>query len=90
MTLARGGGRGGRPAGPGGSAADVDLDVGRVRQHVEHRRVLRGRGDHEAIETIGEEELLRRAAELAQGYVREGLPLRGEIQVFGYIGHKPG
>jgi hypothetical protein len=28
--------------------------------------------------------------ERAQGYVRERLPLRGHIQVFGYIGHKPG
>ena len=45
---------------------------------------------YEAIQTIGEEEFLRRSVELAQGYVREGLPLRGEIQVFGYIGHKPG
>jgi SAM-dependent methyltransferase len=44
---------------------------------------------YEAIQTIGEEEFLRRATELAEGYVREGLPLRGEIQVFGYIGHKP-
>jgi SAM-dependent methyltransferase len=42
----------------------------------------------EAIQTIGEEAFLERATELATSYVRDGLPLRGEIQLFGYIGTK--
>ncbi len=43
---------------------------------------------YEAIQGIGEEEFLRRATELAQDFVQDGLPLRGEIQLFGYIGTK--
>jgi SAM-dependent methyltransferase len=43
----------------------------------------------EAIESIGEEEFVKRAIELAGDHVREGLALRGEIQLFGYIGTKP-
>jgi SAM-dependent methyltransferase len=43
---------------------------------------------YESIQTIGEAEFLRRAVELASGFVREGLPLRGVVQVFGYIGTK--
>jgi hypothetical protein len=42
----------------------------------------------ESIQSIGEEELHSRAVELASGFVREGLPLRGVVQVFGYIGTK--
>ncbi|MEY2424350.1 MAG: hypothetical protein QOI95_4417 [Acidimicrobiaceae bacterium] len=42
----------------------------------------------ESIQTIGEEAFLERATELATAHVRDGLPLRGEIQVFGYIGTK--
>ena len=41
-----------------------------------------------AIQSIGEEEFLARATALAEQYVRPGLPLRGEIQLFGYIGTK--
>ena len=41
----------------------------------------------EAIQSIGEAEFLRRAEELAEPHVQEGLPLRGEIELFGYIGH---
>lgn len=44
---------------------------------------------YEAIQSIGEEEFLARAAELARPHVRDGLPLRGHIQLFGYIGTKP-
>lgn len=40
----------------------------------------------EAIEQIGEEEFLARAVELASGKVRDGLPLRAELQLFGYVG----
>ena len=43
---------------------------------------------YETIQDIGEEEFHRRAIELASGFVREGLPLRGELQLFGYIGVK--
>lgn len=43
---------------------------------------------YEAIQQIGEEEFIARAAALAEEHVRPGLPLRGEIQLFGYIGTK--
>jgi SAM-dependent methyltransferase len=43
---------------------------------------------YEAIQDIGEDEFLTRAAALAASHVRDGLPLRGEIQLFGYIGTK--
>lgn len=42
----------------------------------------------EAIQNIGEEQFLARATELAAAQVREGLPLRAHIQVFGYVGTK--
>ena len=43
---------------------------------------------YESIQSIGEDEFLARAADLAAQHVRDGLPLRGEIQLFGYIGTK--
>jgi SAM-dependent methyltransferase len=43
---------------------------------------------YEAIQSIGEDEFLRRATALAQDNVRDGLPLRGHLQLFGYIGTK--
>jgi SAM-dependent methyltransferase len=43
---------------------------------------------YEAIQDVGEDEFLRRARELAAEHVRDGLPLRGEVQLFGYIGTK--
>ena len=43
---------------------------------------------YESMESIGEEEFLRRARALAQERVRDGLPLRGAIQEFGYVGTK--
>ena len=43
---------------------------------------------YEAIQRIGEEEFVARAAALAEEHVRPGLPLRGQIQLFGYIGTK--
>ena len=43
---------------------------------------------YEAIQSIGEDEFVARATELAAGQVRDGLPLRGHIQLFGYIGTK--
>lgn len=41
---------------------------------------------YEAIQSIGEEAFLARAETLAQDFVEEGVPLRGEIEVFGYVG----
>lgn len=41
---------------------------------------------YEAIESTGEDAFLARATELAEARVRDGLPLRGSIQLFGYIG----
>jgi SAM-dependent methyltransferase len=43
---------------------------------------------YEAIQDIGEEEFHARAVELAGAHVRDGLPLRGRIELFGYIGTK--
>lgn len=43
---------------------------------------------YEAIQNVGEDEFVKRAAELATSRVRDGLPLRGQIQLFGYIGTK--
>ena len=43
---------------------------------------------YESIQSIGEEAFLARAAELAATHLRDGLPLRGEVQLFGYIGTK--
>lgn len=41
---------------------------------------------YEAIQSIGEDEFLRRAEGLAQDFVVEGVPLRGELELWGYIG----
>lgn len=43
---------------------------------------------YESIQDVGEQEFLRRAEALAQEHVREGLPLRGTIQLFCYVGTK--
>lgn len=43
---------------------------------------------YESIQAIGEEEFLTRATELAAGMVQEGVPLRGPIQLFGFIATK--
>ena len=43
---------------------------------------------YEAIQNIGEATFLERAAALARQHVVEGVPLRGEVQLFGYIGVK--
>ena len=43
---------------------------------------------YEAIQSIGEDEFVARSIELAREHVEEGLPLRGEIQLFGYVGTK--
>jgi SAM-dependent methyltransferase len=43
---------------------------------------------YEAMQSIGEEEFVNRATELAAAHVRDGLPLRGAIQLYGYVGTK--
>jgi SAM-dependent methyltransferase len=43
---------------------------------------------YESIQSIGEDDFITRAIELAEDRVREGLPLRGHIEVFGYVGTK--
>ena len=43
---------------------------------------------YESMESIGEDEFLERARALAAEHVRDGLPLRGAIQEFGYVGTK--
>jgi SAM-dependent methyltransferase len=44
---------------------------------------------YEAIQTIGLDTFIEDATHLAAERVRDGLPLRGHIQLFGYIGMKP-
>ena len=43
---------------------------------------------YEAIQSIGEEDFVARARELAAERVRDGLPLRASLQAFAYIGTK--
>jgi SAM-dependent methyltransferase/alkylhydroperoxidase family enzyme len=44
---------------------------------------------YEAIQAVGEDEFLRRATEIAEEHVRDGLPLRAEIDVVGYLARSP-
>jgi uncharacterized peroxidase-related enzyme len=44
---------------------------------------------YEAIQTVGEDEFMRHATELAAERVRDGLPLRANIDVVGYVARKP-
>ena len=44
---------------------------------------------YEAIQNVGEAEFQRAAVELAQEQLRDGLPLRAEIKVVGYLARKP-
>jgi SAM-dependent methyltransferase len=44
---------------------------------------------YEAIQNVGEAEFHRAAVEQAQGQLRDGLPLRAEIKVVGYLARKP-
>jgi SAM-dependent methyltransferase len=44
---------------------------------------------YEAIQNVGETEFYRAAVEQAQGQMRDGLPLRAEINVVGYLARKP-
>ena len=44
---------------------------------------------HEAISNVGEERFLEAAIEVAEDRVREGLPMRAEIPVVGYVARGP-
>jgi len=44
---------------------------------------------YEAIQNVGEAEFRRATVELARGQVRDGLPLRAEINVVAYLARKP-
>jgi len=44
---------------------------------------------YEAIQNVGQESFQNRAIEVAQEHVRDGLPLRAEINVVGYLARKP-
>ncbi|HTQ93865.1 MAG TPA: class I SAM-dependent methyltransferase [Streptosporangiaceae bacterium] len=44
---------------------------------------------YEAIQNVGEAEFHRAAAELARERLRDGLPLRADINVVGYLARKP-
>ena len=44
---------------------------------------------YEAIQAVGEEEFLRYAVQVAREHVREGLPLRAEIKLVGYLARNP-
>ncbi|MGP0027709.1 MAG: hypothetical protein ACLPKE_30760 [Streptosporangiaceae bacterium] len=44
---------------------------------------------YEAIQNVGEAEFHRAAVEQAQGQLRDGLPLRADIHVVGYLARKP-
>ncbi len=44
---------------------------------------------YEAIQNVGEAEFHRAAVEQARGQLRDGLPLRAEISVVGYLARKP-
>jgi SAM-dependent methyltransferase len=45
---------------------------------------------YEAIQNVGEENFLEAAIEEASMHVAEGLPLRAEINIVGYLARKPG
>ena len=44
---------------------------------------------YEAIQNVGETEFHRAAVEQARGRLRDGLPLRADINVVGYLARKP-
>ncbi len=55
-----------------------------------YARVIASTGPaYEAIQNVGEAEFVRRAVDLAEQQCRTGLPIRAELDVVGYIAHKP-
>ena len=74
--------------------ADVErLDVPFAMEFADpevYARALAATGPaYEAIQNVGEAEFHRAAVEQAQGQLRDGLPLRAEIKVVGYLARKP-
>jgi len=74
--------------------ADVErLDVPFALEFADpevYARALASSGPaYEAIQNVGEAEFHRAAVEQAQGRVRDGLPLRADINVVGYLARKP-
>jgi hypothetical protein len=45
---------------------------------------------YEAIQNVGEAEFHRVAVEQAEKELRDGLPLRAELKVVGYLARRPG
>lgn len=76
-----------------GFAADERVAVPFAFEYADPETYARGLAAtgpaYEAIQDIGEEAFLERAAELARDHVRDGLPLRGSIELFLYVGTKP-
>jgi SAM-dependent methyltransferase/alkylhydroperoxidase family enzyme len=73
--------------------ADVErLDIPFVLEYADpesYARALASTGPaYEAIESVGEQEFLEHATALARDRVRDGLPLRAEIKVVGYVACK--
>jgi SAM-dependent methyltransferase len=73
---------------------DVDrVDVPFVWEFADpqlYARALASTGPaYEAIQNVGEAEFHRAAVKQAQGQLRDGLPLRAEINVVGYLARKP-
>ena len=44
---------------------------------------------YEAIQHVGEPAFLEAAVQAARGHQRDGLPLRAELNVVGYVARKP-
>ncbi len=61
-----------------------------IEESVRREELLaRTRPAYEAIQNVGEAEFHRAAVEQARGQLRDGLPLRAEINVVGYLARKP-
>ena len=57
--------------------------------HLYARAIAASGPGYEAIQNVGEAEFRRAAVEQAQGQLRDGVPLRAEIKVVGYLARKP-
>lgn len=74
----------------GGFEADERFRVPYVLEWADPATYARGLAStgpaYETIQSIGEDAFLERAEALAREHVHHGLPLRGEIELWGYIG----
>jgi hypothetical protein len=64
------------------------MRAGAVRRWTSQRSASRATA-YEAIQNVGEAEFHRAAVEQAQRQLRDGLPLRADINVVGYLARKP-